>query len=66
MKASIPSRSWEKDELMVYMPLVEGLYQLLFEQRDMAEIIEVLMSANEGMDVEFADPQYYDPAGPAD
>ena len=25
----------------------------------MAEIIEVLMSANEGMDVEFADPQYW-------
>jgi glycerol-3-phosphate dehydrogenase (NAD(P)+) len=49
----------KKDELNVYMPLVEGLYQLLFEQRDMAEIIEVLMSAHEGMDVEFADPQYW-------
>ena len=57
----------KKDELAVYMPLVEGLYQLLFEQRDMAEIIEVLMSANEGMDVEFADPQYWRPSGvPAD
>ena len=37
-------------------------YQLLFEQRDMAEIIEVLMSANEGMDVEFADHNIGDPA----
>ena len=53
----------KKDELDVYMPLVEGLYQLLFDQRDMAEIIDVLMSANEGMDVEFADPQYWRPSG---
>ena len=55
----------KKDELGVYMPLVEGLYQLLFEQRNMAEIIEVLMSAHEGMDVEFADPQYWRATAPA-
>ncbi len=53
----------KKDELQVYMPLVEGLYQLLFEQRDMAQVIDVLMSAHEGMDVEFADPQYWRPSG---
>ena len=53
----------KKNDLQVYMPLVEGLYQLLFEQRDIAQVIDVLMSADEGMDVEFADPQYWRPTG---
>ena len=43
-------------ELDVYMPLVEGLYQILFEQRDVADVISTLMGNTEGADVEFVDP----------
>ena len=43
-------------ELDVYMPLVDGLYQILFEQRDVADVISTLMDNTEGADVEFVDP----------
>ena len=43
-------------ELDVYMPLVDGLYQILFEQRDVADVISTLMGNTEGADVEFVDP----------
>lgn len=43
-------------ELEVYMPLVDGLYQILFEQREIGEVISTLMSNTEGADVEFVDP----------
>ena len=43
-------------ELDVYMPLVDGLYQILFEQRDVADVISTLMGNSEGADVEFVDP----------
>ena len=43
-------------ELDVYMPLVDGLYQILFEQRDVADVISTLMGNTEGADVEFVEP----------
>ena len=43
-------------ELDVYMPLVDGLYQILFEQKDLADVISTLMGNTEGADVEFVDP----------
>lgn len=43
-------------ELDVYMPLVDGLYQILFEHKDIANVISTLMGNSEGADVEFVDP----------
>ena len=43
-------------ELGVYMPLVDGLYQILFEQKDVPDVVSTLMGKTEGADVEFADP----------
>jgi glycerol-3-phosphate dehydrogenase (NAD(P)+) len=43
-------------ELDVYMPLVDGLYSILFEQRGITEVISTLMGNSEGADVEFVDP----------
>ena len=43
-------------ELDVYMPLVDGLYSILFEQRSITEVISALMGNSEGADVEFVDP----------
>lgn len=43
-------------ELDVYMPLVDGLYQILFEGRGVGEVISTLMGSSEGADVEFVDP----------
>ena len=43
-------------ELDVYMPLVDGLYQILFERKDVADVIRTLMGNAEGADVEFVDP----------
>ena len=43
-------------ELGVYMPLVDGLYEILFEERGVAEVIGTLMGSSEGADVEFVDP----------
>ena len=43
-------------ELDVYMPLVDGLYQILFEQKDVADVISTLMGNTEGADVEFVEP----------
>ena len=47
------AKSRERD---VYMPLVDGLYQILFEQKDIADVISTLMGNSEGADVEFVDP----------
>jgi glycerol-3-phosphate dehydrogenase len=38
------------------MPLVDGLYSILFEQRSITEVISALMGNSEGADVEFVDP----------
>ena len=43
-------------ELDVYMPLVDGLHSILFEQRGITEVISTLMGNSEGADVEFVDP----------
>ena len=47
------AKSRERD---VYMPLVDGLYQILFKQKDIADVISTLMGNSEGADVEFVDP----------
>ena len=47
------AKSRERD---IYMPLVDGLYQILFEQKDIADVISTLMGNSEGADVEFVDP----------
>lgn len=41
------------EELQVYMPLVAGLHAILFEGRTLAQVIEVLMSADAKTDVDF-------------
>ena len=40
------------DELSVYMPLVTGLYGILFQQRDIAEVVERLMTGEMSSDVD--------------
>lgn len=42
------------DELGVYMPLVSGLYGLLFEQSDLEEVIKGLMLGEQNTDVEYS------------
>lgn len=41
------------DELGVYMPLVQGLYQVIYEGRTVAEVVGAMMSAEQNTDVEF-------------
>lgn len=41
------------DELGVYMPIVNGLYSMLFEQRPVEEIIHEVMMGEQSSDVEF-------------
>ena len=43
-------------QLEVYMPLVDGLYQILYQGAGISEVISQLMGSSEGADVEFADP----------
>ena len=43
-------------EREVYMPLVDGLYQILYQGADISAVISQLMGSDEGADVEFADP----------
>ena len=43
-------------ELDVYMPLVEGLYQVIFEGKSLDVIVQELMTGAENVDVEFALP----------
>jgi glycerol-3-phosphate dehydrogenase (NAD(P)+) len=43
-------------ELEIYMPLVTGLYQILYKDAGIGEVIGQLMGSSEGADVEFADP----------
>ena len=43
-------------ELDVYMPLADGLYRMLFENADLADIIHELMASAQRLDVEFAAP----------
>ena len=41
------------DELDVYMPLVSGLYEVVFNHRSVKEVIRKLMMSEQGEDVEF-------------
>lgn len=41
------------EELGVYMPIVSGLYMILFEQAPVAEVIEAVMMSEQPSDVEF-------------
>lgn len=41
------------DELGVYMPLVRGLYEVLFNGRTVMEVVDAMMSADQNTDVEF-------------
>lgn len=43
------------DELGVYMPLVNGLYAILFESRSLGQVIEALMGGEPKTDVDVAD-----------
>lgn len=43
-------------ELGVYMPLVEGLYRVVFEDQPITSVISGLMGSEQGNDVEFALP----------
>ncbi|WP_250658196.1 NAD(P)H-dependent glycerol-3-phosphate dehydrogenase [Alkalimarinus coralli] len=45
------------DELEVYMPLVQGLYSILFEKKEIKSIISGMMLAQQSTDVEFILPR---------
>jgi len=46
------------DELEVYMPLVQGLYAILIEQKEIKDIISGMMLAQQSTDVEFILPRH--------
>jgi glycerol-3-phosphate dehydrogenase (NAD(P)+) len=41
------------DELGVYMPLASGLYQIVYEQRPLSQVISALMLGEGALDVEY-------------
>ncbi len=45
------------DEIEVYMPLVQGLYAILIEQKEIKDIISGMMLAQQSTDVEFVLPR---------
>jgi glycerol-3-phosphate dehydrogenase (NAD(P)+) len=45
------------DEMEVYMPIVGGLYEILFEDKPVADVIVGLMSSDQPSDVEFVTGQ---------
>lgn len=48
-------RKWS-DELEVYMPLVHGLHEIIFEGKQLKEVIKRLMLGEQNSDVEFVLP----------
>lgn len=46
----------KSDELEVYMPLVHGLYAILFEGKSLKDVIQKLMLGEQNTDVEFVLP----------
>jgi glycerol-3-phosphate dehydrogenase (NAD(P)+) len=46
----------KREKLGVYMPLAEALFRVLFEHGSMDEVINGLMTAEQQLDVEFANP----------
>ena len=49
----------KKNEMNVYMPLVDGLHRILFDGDEIWSVVNGLMEAPEGPDVEFADPSIW-------
>ena len=49
----------KKNEMKVYMPLVDGLHRVLFDGDEIWSVVNGLMEAPEGPDVEFADPSIW-------
>mgnify|MGYP000002596390 FL=1 len=49
----------KKNDMNVYMPLVDGLHRVLFEGDEIWSVVRGLMEAPEGPDVEFADPSIW-------
>jgi len=48
----------KSDELGVYMPLVNGLYAILFQGRSLGQVIEALMGGEPKTDVDVADATF--------
>jgi len=46
----------QSEELEVYMPLVHGLYAILFEDKELKDVIKKLMLGEQNSDVEFVLP----------
>ena len=46
-------------ELNVYMPLVAGLYQVIYAGRGIVEVVSNLMASDQGVDVEFVAPSQW-------
>ena len=40
-------------ELDIYMPLVSGLYEMMYEERSLSEVVNALMTSDQSDDVEF-------------
>ena len=49
----------KKNDMNVYMPLVDGLHRVLFDGDEIWSVVRGLMEAPEGPDVEFADPSIW-------
>ncbi len=47
-------------ELNVYMPLVVGLYRVIYESQGIGEVVSSLMANDQAVDVEFAAPSQWD------
>ncbi|MFB9885651.1 NAD(P)H-dependent glycerol-3-phosphate dehydrogenase [Balneatrix alpica] len=49
-------KAWA-DELEVYMPLVQGLYQVVFNGQGVDQVVKMLMTGEQSSDVEFVLPR---------
>lgn len=47
-------------ELNVYLPLVVGLYRVIYESQGIGEVVSSLMANDQAVDVEFAAPSQWD------
>lgn len=50
---TIQQVKFKADELKVHMPIVQGLYAIIFERKPLTEVIAMLMSSGPSNDVEF-------------
>ena len=44
----------QSDELDIYMPLVSGLYDIIYNKKSIADVVGTMMFADHSVDVEFA------------